>query len=140
MARILGIDYGTKRIGLAHTDQEQLICSPLDTVSSSEIFNYLTDYFLKEPVESIVVGEPKTLSNEPAKISEKIKKFVIKLDKLFQKPIHMVDERFTSKMAIKTMVSLNVKKKNRRDKKNIDKISAALILQSYLDRKKRNLI
>jgi len=140
MARILGIDYGTRRIGLAHTDIDQLISSPLDTVSSNEIFNYLTDYFMKESIECIIVGEPKTLNNKPAQISEKIKSFVLKLKKMFSKPIYMVDERFTSKIALKTMISLNTKKKDRRNKQNIDKISAALILQSYIDRKKRNLI
>ena len=73
MARILGIDYGQKRIGLAHTDESQLIASPLETVSSDKIFNYLSNYFDKEDVESIVVGEPKTLDNKPAFISQKIK-------------------------------------------------------------------
>ena len=139
MARILGIDYGQKRIGLAHTDEAQLIASPLETVSSDKIFNYLSNYFDKEDVESIVVGEPKTLDNKPAFISKKIKLFTKKLNKLFKKPIYMIDERFTSKIALQTMISLSIKKMKRRKKKIVDKISAAIILQSYLERKNNNI-
>ena len=134
MGRILGIDYGEKRIGLAHTDEVQLIASPLETVAAKEIFNYLRNYFIKENVESIVVGDPKTLDNKPALISKKIKVFTNKLTRLFKKPIYMIDERFTSKMAINTIVFLNTKKSRRKDKSLVDKISAAIILQSYLER------
>ena len=134
MGRILGIDYGEKRIGLAHTDEVKLIASPLDTVPAKDIFNYLSNYFIQENVESIVVGEPKTLDNKPALISKKIKLFTNKLTTLFKKPIYMIDERFTSKMAINTMIFLNTKKSRRKDKSLVDKISATIILQSYLDR------
>ena len=134
MGRILGIDYGEKRIGLAHTDDVKLIASPLDTVPAKDIFNYLSNYFIQENVESIVVGEPKTLDNKPALISKKIKLFTNKLTTLFKKPIYMIDERFTSKMAINTMVFLKTKKSKRKDKSLVDKISATIILQSYLDR------
>lgn len=134
MGRILAIDYGEKRIGLAHTDEAQIIASPLETIPGKEIFNYLDNYFHQENVESIVVGEPKTLDNKPALISGKIKLFTNKLNKLFKKPIYMIDERFTSKMAINTMVFMKTKKSKRRDKSVVDKISAAIILQSYLDR------
>ena len=133
MGRILGIDYGEKRIGLAHTDEVKLIASPLDTIPSKEIFDYLKNYFIQENVESIVVGEPKTLDNKPALISKKIQFFTNKLTTLFDKPIYMVDERFTSKMAINTMIFLKTKKSRRRDKSLVDKISATIILQSYLD-------
>ena len=133
MGRILGIDYGEKRIGLAHTDEVKLIASPLDTIPSKEIFDYLKNYFVQENVESIVVGEPKTLDNKPALISKKIQLFINKLTALFDKPIYLVDERFTSKMAIDTMVFLKTKKSRRRDKSLVDKISATIILQSYLD-------
>jgi len=134
MGRILGVDYGEKRIGLAHTDEVKLIASPLDTIPSKEIFDYLKNYFIQENVESIVVGEPKTLDNKPALISKKIKLFTNKLTTLFKKPIYMIDERFTSKMAIKTMVFLKTKKSRRKDKSLVDKISATIILKSYLDR------
>jgi putative Holliday junction resolvase len=134
MGRILGIDYGEKRIGLAHTDEVKLIASPLDTVPAKDIFNYLSNYFIQENVDSIVVGEPKTLDNKPALISKKIKLFTNKLTTLFKKPIYMIDERFTSKMAINTMVLLKTKKSRRKDKSLVDKISATIILQSYLDR------
>ena len=135
MGRLLAIDYGEKRIGLAHTDELQLIASPLETVAIKDVFNFLFDYFEQESVDSIIVGDPKTLNNKPAEISKKIKLFTDKLKTLFDKPIYFVDERFTSKMALKTMVMVNTSQKQRRQKKDIDKISAALILQTYLDRK-----
>ena len=136
MGRILAIDYGERRIGLAHTDELQLIASPLETVSSKEIITYLKKYFSQENVESIVIGEPKKLNNEPALISRKIQLFANKLKKLFNKPIHMVDERFTSKIAHKSMVMMNAKKHQRQNKSLIDQISAVIILQSYLNIKK----
>ena len=94
----------------------------------------MSNYFIQENVDSIVVGEPKTLDNKPALISKKIKLFTNKLNTLFKKPIYMIDERFTSKMAINTMVFLKTKKSRRKDKSLVDKISATIILQSYLDR------
>ena len=138
MARILAIDYGEKRVGLAHTDESQIIASPLETIDRKEIFHYLHDYLNKEDVDAIVIGDPKTLNNKPAEISKKIKLFIDKLKKIFTKPIHLIDERFTSKIALTTMIFMNTKKKHRRHKQNIDKISASLILQSYLDRNKES--
>ena len=138
MGRILAIDYGLKRVGLAHTDDCQMIATPLATISTSVIFQYLIDYFEKEDVESIVIGDPKTLDDKPTVITNKIKVFNKKLSQIFQKPIYLVDERFTSKIALKAIVSMGVKKKKRRNKSLVDKISATLILQSYLNRKKRD--
>jgi len=134
MPRVLAIDYGQKRTGLAHTDPEQIIASPLETVLTKNIFPYLKDYLNHEDVESIVVGDPKTLQDKPALISNKIQLFVKKIQKTFNIPVYMIDERFTSKIAIKTLVESNTKKTKRKDKTIIDKISATLILQSFLDR------
>tara|TARA_Y100001968_G_C19263039_1_gene670250 strand:+ start:372 stop:785 length:414 start_codon:yes stop_codon:yes gene_type:complete len=134
MPRVLAIDYGQKRTGLAHTDPCKMIASPLETVLTKNIFHYLTNYINNEDVESIVVGNPKTLQDKPALISNKIKLFVKKIEKTFKVPVYMIDERFTSKIAIKTLVESNTKKNKREDKAIIDKISATLILQSFLDR------
>ena len=134
MPRVLAIDYGTKRIGLAHTDYEKIIASPLDTVLTKDIFKYLTHYFQNENVESVVVGDPKTLQDKPASICNLIQKFTKKIEQEFNVPVYMIDERFTSKMAIRTLVDANMKKNKRKDKLMIDKISATIILQSFLER------
>ena len=139
MGRILAIDYGLKRIGLAQTDELKLIASPLDTISSKDIFNYLHSYFQNENIESIVIGEPKTLDNKPAIITKKILVFKDKLKKMCDKPIYFIDERFTSRIALKSLVDMNTTKRQRRDKSLVDKISATLILQSYLYREKNIL-
>ncbi len=134
MPRVLAIDYGYKRTGLAHTDLDKMIASPLDTVLTKDLFTYLTNYIDREEVESIVVGNPKTLYNKPALISNKIQLFINKFKKKFSIPVYLIDERFTSKIAIKTLVEANIKKTKRQDKAMVDKISATLILQSFLDR------
>ena len=134
MPRILAIDYGYKRTGLAHTDLNKMIASPLETVLTKEIFHYLTNYFNEEDVETIVVGNPKKLNNEPALISNKVQLFINKLKKNFSIPVYLIDERFTSKIAVKSLVAANMKKTKRQDKAMIDQISATLILQSFLDR------
>ena len=136
MSRVLAIDYGQKRTGLAHTDNEKIIASPLETVLTKDIFNYLTIYFNKEDVECVVVGNPKTLQNKPALISNKIQLFIKQIEKIYNKPVYMIDERFTSKIAIKSLVESNIKKNKRKDKSIVDKISATIILQSFLDRLK----
>jgi len=136
MSRVLAIDYGKKRIGLAHTDLEKIIASPLDTVLTKEIFNYLNGYFATEDVDSIVVGYPKTLQNKPAQIVNQIQKFIEQMKLKYNKPIYLVDERFTSKIAKKSLLASNMKKSKRQDKSMVDKISAAIILQSFLDREK----
>ena len=136
MSRVLAIDYGKKRIGLAHTDLEKIIASPLDTVLTKEIFNYLNGYFETEDLDSILVGYPNTLKNKPAQIVDQIQKFIEQMKLKYNKPIYLVDERFTSKIAKKSLLASNMKKSKRQDKSMVDKISAAIILQSFLDREK----
>ncbi len=137
MKRILAIDYGTKRTGIAVTDTEQIIASGLTTVNTQEIFKFLNDYLIKEKVECAVVGEPKNLDNTPsesaASINEFIKKLKIKHPDL---TIYRIDERFTSKMAFQAMIAGGVKKMDRRNKGTIDMVSAAIILQSFMEMKK----
>ena len=139
MGKILGIDYGEKRTGLAQTDDDKIIAVPLETVETKKIFKYLNENFKKNSVESFVIGEPKTLDDKPASISKKINLFCERLFKIYKKPIYRIDERFTSKIAVKSMIEMNVKKYKRRDKSLVDKISATLILQSFLDREKNIL-
>jgi putative holliday junction resolvase len=136
MGRILALDYGKKRIGLAVTDPLQIIASPLTTVSPSEIDNFLIDYVKKETVEEFVVGYPVQLNNKPSESLRYINPFLKRLSRLFpEKPVHLVDERFTSKIALQTIIDGGVKKKERRDKKLADKISASLILQTFLEKR-----
>jgi putative Holliday junction resolvase len=133
MGRILAIDYGTKRTGLAVTDPLRIISTALDTVETSGLFLYLKKYIEKEQVDEFVVGMPKTLSNQDSSVSSFVRKFVEELKKMFpEKPIHLMDERFTSSMAMRTMIDGGMKKKDRRDKSNVDKISATLILQDFM--------
>lgn len=134
MARILAIDYGHKRVGVAVTDPMQLIANGLETVASEQIFDFIADYLKKESVECIVVGYPKTLQNEGSQSLVYINPFLEKLRKLYPMlKIELMDERFTSKMAFQTMIDAGLKKKKRQDKALIDTISATIILQSYLD-------
>tara|TARA_B100001250_G_C19785426_1_gene783910 strand:+ start:628 stop:1044 length:417 start_codon:yes stop_codon:yes gene_type:complete len=134
MPRVLAIDYGQKRIGLAHTDIEKIIASPLDTVLTKDIFHYLNRYFNQEDIECVVVGNPKTLQNKPALIFSQIQVFIKSIEKKYNKPVYLIDERFTSKIAKKSLVTSNMKKNKRQDKSMVDQISATLILQSFLDR------
>jgi putative holliday junction resolvase len=139
MGRILAFDYGKKRIGLAVTDPMQLIASPLSTIGPSEIESFLMDYMKKEIVDEFVIGFPVQLNNDPSDSVKYIKPFIKRLGKMFpDKPLHLIDERFTSKIAMQTILNGGVKKKDRRDKTLVDKISASLILQAYLE--KRNFI
>jgi len=134
MARIMAIDYGTKRVGIAVTDPMQMIANRLTTVHSKDIFDYLKEYLAKEQVECIVIGEPKTMMNKPSESTTEINAFVKKLSKEFPEiKIERIDERFTSKMAFQTMIDTGLKKKDRQDKSLIDSISATIILQSYLE-------
>lgn len=134
MGRLLAIDYGSKRVGIAVTDPLRLIASPLDTVHSKDIISYIKTYSEKEPVDSFIVGMPKNLNNEDTNATSLVKQFVKLLQKNFpHKSIHLVDERFTSKMALQTMIAGGTKKKDRAKKENLDKISATIILQSYLE-------
>ena len=134
MARILAIDLGTKRTGLAVTDPMQIVANPLETIPTEDLLNFLKKYFEKENVEDIVLGLPKNLQGDPTQMTEKVYELKEKLISLFPtKRIHLVDERFTSKMAMQSMISMGSKKKDRREKSgNLDKISATIILQSFL--------
>lgn len=138
MSKILAIDYGQKRVGLAITDDHQLIASGLTTIHSKDIFEYLNLIFSKENISIVVVGVAKNLDNTPSQSSKFIEPFVVKLSKQFPEiTIQRVDERFTSKMAFQTMIDAGLKKKDRRNKALVDQISATIILQSFLDCRNR---
>jgi putative holliday junction resolvase len=136
MGRVMAIDFGSKRTGLAVTDPLRIIATPLDMVLTEKIFEYLKKYVEREQVDEFVVGMPKTLKNEDSQIAPLVKAFVEELKKNFpEKPVILADERFTSSMAMRAMIEGGMKKKDRRVKGNVDKISATIILQSYLERK-----
>ena len=133
MGRILAIDFGTKRTGIAVTDEMQIIASGLTTVDTKTLLTFLKDYVVSENVEKFVVGLPKQMNNTASESELDIQKFLLKLEKsLPQIPVERVDERFTSKMAFQTMIDSGLKKKQRKNKALVDEISATLILQSYL--------
>ena len=137
MGRILAIDYGKKRTGLAVTDVLQIIANGLTTVPTPSLMDFLLDYVAKEPVERIIVGHPKQMNNEDSENMKRIVPFVNLLKKkLPQIPVEMVDERFTSVLAHQAMLDGGLKKKARQDKALVDEISATIILQSYLESKK----
>ena len=137
MAKVIAIDYGQKRVGIAVTDDLQIIASGLTTVGVQEVVPFLENYFSKNNVECIVVGEAKDLKNNPAESARFIEPFVKHLHRKFKdKRIERIDERFTSKMAFQTMIDSGLKKKARRNKALIDEISATIILQSYLEQKR----
>ena len=134
MGRILAIDYGLKRTGIAVTDPLKIIANPLETVETHLLMKFLEQYFQREVVDCIVVGDPKNLDNTPAQISNAVNQFVIELQKKFPNiAMKRTDERFTSKIAKQTILASGVNKKTRRDKSLVDKISAVIILQSYLE-------
>lgn len=133
MSKILAIDYGKKRIGIAVTDDMQMIASGLTTVATNEIFDFLETYLKNEQVELFLIGEPRQMDNTVSESERLIKPFTAELMKRFGHiPIKRVDERFTSKMAVQTMIDSGLKKKQRKNKALIDEISATIILQSYL--------
>ncbi|MDR0659410.1 MAG: Holliday junction resolvase RuvX [Prevotellaceae bacterium] len=137
MARIIAIDYGKKRVGLAVTDPLQLIATPLEVVETPKIMGYLSDYLGKESVERFVVGMPKDLKNRDADATPLVEAFVKQLRRKFPEiPIELIDERFTSKIAFQAMIDGGVKKMDRRDKGLIDRTSAVIILQSYMEANK----
>ncbi|UKN02940.1 Holliday junction resolvase RuvX [Paracrocinitomix mangrovi] len=136
MAKIIALDYGKKRTGIAATDELQIIASGLTTVDTKQLFDFLKDYLSKNQVESIVLGEPKKLDGTDTHSSEDVRKLKDKLGTTFGLPVHMVDERFTSKMAFQTMIDSGLKKKQRQNKALVDEISATIILQSYLETKR----
>ncbi len=133
MGRIIAIDYGTKRTGIAVTDELKIIASGLTTVATTELMAFLKTYLAEENVERIIVGEPKRHSNEASDSEKYIQVFLEALNKEFPAlPVERIDERFTSKMAFRTMIDSGLKKKQRQNKALIDEISATIILQSYL--------
>ena len=136
MGRILGIDYGTKRIGLAVTDPLQIFASPLATINPSGFDRFISDYMISETIDEFVIGYPVRMNNTPSDVVKHIDPFIRKLKKQYPgKEVHLVDERYTSRMALRAMIDGGLKKKDRQDKQIIDRISASIILQSFLDRR-----
>lgn len=133
MPRILAIDYGMKRTGIAVTDEMQIIASGLTTVPSQTLIAFLKDYFAKEKVEKVIVGEPKQMNGTPSESTAIIEKFIKAFQKEFpEMPLDRVDERFTSKMAFQTMIDSGLKKNQRKNKALIDEIAATIMLQDYM--------
>ncbi|WP_318639749.1 Holliday junction resolvase RuvX [Flavobacterium ardleyense] len=137
MARILAIDYGMKRTGIAITDEMQMIASGLTTVETPKLIDFLKKYFNDEKVELVIVGEPKQMNYEPSQSAAMIDAFVVKFTKIFpEMKVERVDERFTSKMALSSMIQSGMTKKKRQNKAILDEISATIILQDYLNYRK----
>lgn len=133
--RILAIDYGKKRTGLAVTDPLRIIASGLTTVETPQLFSFLKDYFSKEKVEIVLIGEPKQMDGTPSESTEMIEKFILQFRQEFPTiKIERMDERFTSKMASKTLLDSGLKKKKRQDKALIDEVAATIMLQDYLNK------
>jgi putative holliday junction resolvase len=135
MSRLVAIDFGAKRTGIAVTDPLQIIASALDTIPSHTVVNFLKQYAQTEPIEAFVVGMPRRLDGSETDNTPRVKGFVRALQNAFpETPVHLHDERFTSKMALQTMIAGGSSKKDRREKTgNLDKISAAIILQSFME-------
>lgn len=134
MSRILAIDYGTKRTGLAVTDPQRIIATGLTTVHSKDVLKFIVDYCKNEDVDIFVVGEPRNMNNTPSEITPQIEQFIKLLKKAFpENKIDRMDERFTSKIAMQTLITGGLKKMDRRNKELIDLTSAIIILQSYMD-------
>ena len=135
MARILALDYGTIRTGIAITDEMQLIASGLTTVLTKDLLPFLKKYFTEEKVETVVLGEPKQMSGIPSESENQILNFLDKFQKQFPNiNVERQDERFTSKLAVQSMITSGVKKKQRQNKALVDEISATIILQSFLEK------
>ncbi len=133
MARLLAIDYGRKRTGIAVSDPLQLIATGLTTIQSDSLLSWLKDYMQQEPVEKIIIGYPKTLRNEPAEAIRYINPVIKKIVQTFPEiPLVLMDERFTSKIAFQAMIDGGLKKKDRQDKAMIDKVSATILLQDFM--------
>lgn len=140
MGRILGIDYGKKRIGLAVTDPMHIFASPMETLNTPDFDNYIVEYLKTDDIEAFVVGYPVQMNNSPSESVIYIDPFIRKLKKNYpDKPVYLVDERFTSQMAMRTMIEGGVKKKKRQDKPMVDRISASIILQSFLDQRNNKI-
>ena len=140
MSRLLSIDYGKKRTGIAVSDPLQIIANGLTTVETSKLFEFLEDYLKKEEVESIIVGLPKQMNGQPSENMKRIEPFVNRLKKLYPKiNIECFDERFTSKLAHQAMIDGGLKKQDRRNKELVDEISATIILQGYMESRRLRL-
>lgn len=134
MGRILAIDYGNKRVGLAVTDPLQMIATPLETVHSKDLLAYLKTYHQRDPLSALVIGMPRTLLNEATDATSAVVGIVRSLRREFPEvPVHEIDERFTSRMAHAAMLEGGLSKKDRRDKATVDRVSATIILQSFLE-------
>ena len=137
MTRLLALDYGTKRVGIAVTDELQLIASGLCTIRTHDCMDFLMEYLSKESVSTIVMGMPKNLRNQNTDATPYVKGFAKQIRKQFpEMKVELIDERFTSKIAFQSMIDSGLKKKARQDKALVDEVSATLILQSYLEQKK----
>ncbi|WP_373521979.1 Holliday junction resolvase RuvX [Aquiflexum sp.] len=135
MSRILAIDLGTKRTGIAVTDTLKMLANPLETVETSKLVDFLNAYFAREAVDTIVLGYPKKLDGTPNEMTPRVLSLQNRLKKIYpDKKLVLIDERYTSKMAMQSMIAMGSKKKDRKEKAgNLDKVSAAIILQSYLE-------
>lgn len=137
MARYLALDIGRKKTGIAVTDENRIIASALATVPSGELEKFLVDYIAKNKVEKIIYGLPTQMNNQPSESMQYIQPILNRLKKVFPNHVFIpVDERFTSKLAFQTMIDAGLKKNQRRDKMTVDRISATIILQSYMDQEK----
>ena len=135
MERLIGIDFGRKRTGVAVSDPLRIFASPLETVPGTKIIDYLQKYALSETIVRFVVGYPVNLDGRPSEAAADVDAFLVRLKKAFPEvPVSLEDERFTSVLAHRAMIEGGMKKQDRRDKNSVDKISAAIILQGYLDR------
>jgi putative Holliday junction resolvase len=136
MGRIMAIDFGKKRVGVAVTDSLQLIATRLETVNADQIWKFLDDYFSREDVDLVLVGYPVQLNNQPSEALRYINPFVQKFRQKYEKEIRQVDERFSSKIAFQSMIDAGLRKSQRQNKGTIDGVSATILLQSYLEQKK----
>lgn len=137
MGRILAIDYGRKRVGIAVSDPEQIIANRLTTVPTHTIWNFLKEYFEKEQVETVVVGYPRQMNNQASEAVRYINPFLKKFQQVYPETnLELFDERFTSRMAFQTMIDGGLKKQKRQDKAMVDSISATIILQNYMEQKR----
>ena len=137
MGCLVGIDFGIKRTGLAYTDPNKMIATGLKNLPTNIVISYIQDYFRNEEVDAFIIGKPTQKDGTPSELENNIKNFILELKKYFpNKKIERYDERYTSKMAKQVIINLGIKKKKRTNKGLVDQISATIILQSYLDRKK----
>jgi len=134
MGRILAIDYGEKRVGIAVSDPLGMIANPLQTLAPAKLMSFLNQYIAREDVSTVIIGDPKTLINKPGPLSEAVSVLSNRIAKTNPRvQVHLVDERFTSKIAARTLVEAGYRKKQRQQKENLDKVSATILLQDYIN-------